>query len=57
MGITEQETVFGSSGFVELSEVRPIKSTLFMLYGNKIFLILILLYIFLAFSFNKLRNE
>ena len=57
IGIVEQQVEFGSVGFVELSESKLVKSTLFMLYGNKIFLILILLYIFLAFSFNKLRNE
>ena len=57
IGIVEQRVKFGSKGFVELSESKPIKPTLFMLYGNKIFLILILLYIFLLFSFIKLRNE
>ena len=57
IGIVEQQVEFGSVGFVELSESKLVKSTLFMLYGNKIFLLLILLYIFLAFSFNRLRNE
>jgi len=57
IGIVEQQVEFGSVGFVELSESKLVKSTLFMLYGNKIFLILILLYIFLAFSFNRLTNE
>ena len=57
LGIVEQRTEYGSIGFVELSESKSIKPTLFMLYGNKIFLILILLYIFLIFSFNKFKHE
>ncbi|MDB4157608.1 apolipoprotein N-acyltransferase, partial [Candidatus Pelagibacter sp.] len=57
VGIVEQKVEFGSTGFVELSASRTVKSTPFMMYGNKIFLLLILLYIFLAFSFNKLTNE
>ena len=57
MGIIEQEVEFGSTGYVELSESKLVKSTPFMLYGNKIFLMLILIYIFLIFSFNKLKYE
>ena len=57
VGIIEQEVEFGSTGYVEMSESKSVKSTPFMLYGNKIFLILILLYIFLIFSFNKLKDE
>ena len=56
-GNIEQEIEFGSSGYVQLSESKLVKSTPFMLYGNKIFLILILIYIFLIFSFNKLNHE
>ena len=57
MGIAEQEVKFGSTGYVEMSESKLVKSTPFMLYGNKIFLMLILIYIFLIFSFNRLRHE
>jgi len=57
MGIIEQKVKFGFTGYVELSESKLIKSTPFMLYGDKIFLMLILIYIFLIFSFNKLTNE
>ena len=57
IGIIEQEVEFGSTGYVELTESKLVKSTPFMLYGNKIFLILILIYIFLIFSFNKLKHE
>jgi apolipoprotein N-acyltransferase len=53
LGIVEQKVEFGSTGYVELSENRSVKSTPFMLYGNKIFLILILLYILLIISFSK----
>jgi len=57
MGVVEQEVEFGSTGYVEMSESKLAKSTLFMIYGNKIFLILILIYIFLIFSFNKPKYE
>ena len=57
LGIVEQGTKFGSAGFVELLESKTIKLTPFATYGNKIFSILILLYIFLTFSFIKLTNE
>ena len=48
---------FGFTGYVDLSESKLTEPTFFSLYGNKIFLILILLYIFLIFSFNKLKHE
>jgi apolipoprotein N-acyltransferase len=57
IGIIEQEVEFGSTGYVELTESKLVKSTPFMLYGNKAFLMLILIYIFLFFSFNKLKHE
>ena len=57
IGIVEQKIEFGLTGSVELSESKLVKSTTFMLYGNKIFFMLILLYIFLIFSFNKLKHE
>jgi len=57
VGIIEQEIEFGKTGYVELSESKLVKSTPFMLYGNKIFLMLILIYIFLIFSFNRLKHE
>ena len=56
-GLVQQEVEIGSEGFVELTERKLVKSTPFMLYGNRIFLILILVYIFLIFSFNRLRHE
>jgi apolipoprotein N-acyltransferase len=57
IGIIEQEVEFGSIGYVELTESKLVKSTLFMIYGNKIFLMLILIYIFLIFSFNRIKYE
>ena len=57
LGIIEQRIEFGSTGYVELTESKVVKSTLFMIYGNKIFLILILIYIFLIFSFNRTKYE
>ena len=57
IGLVEQEVEFGLTGYVELSESKFVKFTPFMFYGNKIFLILILIYIFLIFSFNRLKHE
>ena len=57
MGIIEQKVEFGLTGYIDFVERKLIKPTSFMLYGNKIFLILILIYIFLIFSFNRLKNE
>ena len=57
VGVVEQEVELGSTGNVELSKVRLVESTIFMIYGNKIFLILILIYIFFIFSFNRINHE
>ena len=57
IGIIEQKVEFGSTGYVDFTESKITKSTLFMKYGNKIFFIIILIYIFLIFSFNKLEHE
>ena len=57
LGIIEQSVDFGQSGYIDLKEVNIIQPTIFSKYGNKIFVLLILLYIFLIFSFNKIKNE
>ena len=57
LGIVENKIKFGSTGYIDFTESKSIKSTTFMIYGNKIFFILILLYIFLIFSFKKISNE
>ena len=44
-------------GIISIKEVANIKKTLFSTYGNKIYIFIILLYIFLIFSFKKLENE
>jgi len=56
-GTIEQSVNFGQSGFVDLDKRRTIQPTIFSKYGNKIFGFLILMYIFLIFSFNKIKNE
>ncbi|MDB2678960.1 apolipoprotein N-acyltransferase, partial [Candidatus Pelagibacter bacterium] len=57
LGVIEQKVEFGQSGYVDFKEAKKIKPTLFSKYGNKIFIILILLYIFIIFSFNRFKNE
>jgi len=57
LGIIEQQIEFGQSGYVDFNERKEIQPTVFSKYGNKIFMILILLYIFLIFSFNRFNNE
>jgi apolipoprotein N-acyltransferase len=57
IGIIEKKVEFGSTGYVDFKERKAFKSTLYMNYGDKIFFILILLYIFLIFSFKKIINE
>ena len=57
LGIIEQKVNFGQSGYIDLKEIKRIQPTIFSIYGNKIFGLLILLYILLIFSFNKIKNE
>ena len=57
LGVVEQKVEYGKSGYIDFKEATQIQPTLFSKYGNKIFIILILLYIFIIFSFNKLKNE
>ena len=57
LGIVEQRINFGQSGYLEFFESKEIQPTIFSIYGNKIFGLLILMYIFLIISFNKIRNE
>ena len=44
--VIEKKVEFGSTGYVDFKESKVIKSTPYMNYGDKIFFILILLYIF-----------
>ncbi len=56
LGIVEQKVGYGKSGYVDFKKAKKIQPTLFSKYGNKIFIILILLYIFMIFSFNRFRK-
>ena len=57
LGEIEKKIEFGNSGYIDFEEKRDKHKTIFSIYGNKIFIILILLYIFLTISFNRIRNE
>ena len=57
LGIVEKQVKFGNVGYIDFTESKVLKATLFSQYGNLIFIILILLYIFLIFSFNRIENE
>ena len=53
-GFVEKKIPLGNSGYIDFSEKRVSNTTLFSQYGNKMFLTIILLYIFLIFSFNRI---
>ena len=57
LGVVEKQVYLNQSNFIDFSESKKIKSTIFSEYGNKIFGLIILLYIFLIFSFNRFKNE
>ena len=57
LGVIEQKVDINKSGYIDLNDIKKIDRTLFAKFGNKIFGFIILLYIFLILSFNKLRNE
>ncbi len=56
LGIVEQQVKFGEIGYVDLFKTKKIQPTIFSKYGNKIFIILIFLYIFILFSFNRIKK-
>ena len=57
LGIVEEKIKFKEVGYIDFSKMRKVQPTIFSKYGNKIFGLIILLYIFLIFSFNKIKNE
>ncbi len=57
LGVVEKQVNFNQSGYVDFIESKKITPTLFSKYGNKIFGLMILLYILLIFSFNRIKNE
>ena len=56
LGNVEKKVEFGKSGFIDFNENRKIQSTIFFRYGNKIFIIMILLYISMIFLMNKIKS-
>ncbi len=44
-------------GVISINQIKNTHKTFFSTYGNKIYFLIILLYIFLIFSFKKLENE
>ena len=54
LGVVEQKIDLNKSGYIDFTESRKIKKTLFAQFGNKIFGFIILLYIFLIFSSNRI---
>ena len=57
LGEIEKKIDFEKDGYIDFINRRDMEPTIFSIYGNKIFFILILLYIFLIFSFNRIKNE
>ena len=57
LGVVEKKVDLNKSGYIDFTETKKIKPTIFSKYGNKIFVLIILLYIFLVFSFNRIKNE
>ncbi len=53
-GNVEKKIEFGQSGFIDFNNKKVFDETVFSKYGNKMFLVIILLYIFLIFSFNRI---
>ncbi len=53
-GFIEKKIEFGQTGYIDFYQTRVFDETVFSKYGNKMFLIIILLYIFLIFSFNRI---
>ena len=56
LGVIEQQVNFNQSGYIDFIESKKLKITLFSKYGNKIFVLIILLYISLIFSFNRIKK-
>ena len=54
VGEIENKIEFGQSGYIDFKNERVFKETVFSKHGNKMFLVIILLYIFLIFSFNRI---
>ncbi len=57
LGEVEKKIDYNKDGFIDFEKRRDLNPTIFSLYGNKIFILLILLYILLIFSFNRIKDE
>ena len=57
LGQIEKKIDYGISNYIDFEKRRDFGKTIFSTYGNKIFMVLILLYIFLAISFNRSSDE
>ncbi len=57
IGVVEKKLNLNETGYIDFTESRVINPTLFSKYGNKIFGLIILLYIFIIFSFKRIKNE
>ncbi len=57
LGEIEKKIDYNKDGFIDFENRRDFNPTIFSLYGNKIFILLILLYILLIFSFNRIKDE
>ena len=57
LGQIEKKIDIGNSGYIDYDKKHDFDKTIFSTFGTTIFIIIILLYIFLIFSFNKIRNE
>ena len=53
-GDIENKIELGKVGHIDFKDKKVFKETVFSKYGNKMFLVIILLYIFLIFSFNRI---
>ena len=57
LGEIEQKINYENNGYIDFDKSKEVSETIFSTYGNKIFVIFILLYIFIIFSFNRFKNE
>ena len=57
IGLAKDKININNEGSITLNQIKLVDKTPFSKYGNKIYFLIILLYIFLIFSFTKLKNE